>query len=179
MFCLNFFQEVSLEFKRCCHVLLGKFYGCFLNVLGKFVLRWERGRTILWQRCNLAQLSNSIQNLGFAQVTLTGARCVWTLIERNIGSSAFPPSFFFPQIAPSHRGVRIPSPRWHLYRALQKSDSIYSFTRREEGIPPSHRWVRTPSNRVAPHKILTVARWVSTLMNRSIGIRVVILLCYG
>ena len=37
----SFFQEVSREFEWFCHVLSGKFYGYFLNVLGKFVLRWE------------------------------------------------------------------------------------------------------------------------------------------
>ena len=32
-------------------------------------LRWERGRAILWQRCNVARLSVTLPNLGFAQVT--------------------------------------------------------------------------------------------------------------
>ena len=50
--------------------------------------RCERGCAILWQRCNLAQLSVTLPNLGFAEVTLKGARCVSTLKKRSIGISA-------------------------------------------------------------------------------------------
>ena len=32
-------------------------------------LRRERGRAVLWRRCNLARLSVTLPNLGFAQVT--------------------------------------------------------------------------------------------------------------
>ena len=36
--------------------------------------RWERGRAVLWRRCNLARLSVTLPNLGFAQVTYPGAQ---------------------------------------------------------------------------------------------------------
>ena len=58
--------------------------------------RWERGRAVLWRRCNLARLSVTLPNLGFAQVTYPGDLMVPEHNEGSMGISVLPLLFFLP-----------------------------------------------------------------------------------
>ena len=60
-------------------------------------LRRERGRAVLWRRCNLARLSITLPNLGFAQVTYPGAQWFPSITKRSMGISVSPSSLFPPQ----------------------------------------------------------------------------------
>ena len=66
-------------------------------------LRRERGRAVLWRRCNLARLSITLPNLGFAQVTYPGDSMVPEhtrklelglsfAISKKFGQKSLPPS---------------------------------------------------------------------------------------
>ena len=49
--------------------------------------RWERGRAVLWRRCNLARLSVTLPNLGFAQVTYPGDQWFPSTTKGSMGIS--------------------------------------------------------------------------------------------
>ena len=51
-----------------------------LNTL--YISRWERGQAVLRPRCNLARLSVTLPNLGFAHVTYTGDK--WYLSTMRV-----------------------------------------------------------------------------------------------
>ena len=65
----------------------------------KIKYRWERGRAVLWRRCNQAQLSVTLSNLGFAQVTYPVSRrpMVPEQNEGSIGMSVAHTSILPPQ----------------------------------------------------------------------------------
>ena len=67
-------------------------------------LRWERGRAVLWRRCNLARLSVTLPNLGFAQVTYPGDPMVPEHNEGSMGISVAPFSLLPPQPTPLTEG---------------------------------------------------------------------------
>ena len=51
----------------------------------KIKYRWERGRAVLWRRCNLARLSFTLSNLGFAQVTYPGDQWFPSKTRKTLG----------------------------------------------------------------------------------------------
>ena len=67
-------------------------------------LRRERGQAVLWRRCNLALLSVTLPNLGFAQVTYPRDSMVPEHNEGSMGMSVAPFSLLPPQLNPLTEG---------------------------------------------------------------------------
>ena len=71
-------ERFTLKYSKTVNIW-SKLHQKFIGTISSVVIRsisWEQGRTKLLQRCNLARLSLTLLNLGFAQAVLPRIECV-------------------------------------------------------------------------------------------------------